>query len=226
MKLLRLTALVTSLSFASLYAQEPSTMPVEQTEPIPTIKLNVVSRTTKAINYQYRSGATIVKFGGTSLMPKTKGQAKVESKQGYTEIEVEFQGIPPATTFGSSYLTYVLWAITPEGSATNLGELVLNNGRSKVNVTTRYQSFAMVVTAEPHFAVRQPSELLVMDNTPAYEVKGAIQTVDAKFELLNKSTYPPLEGSLDKPGDKNIPLLTLEARNAVRIATEAGAAKY
>jgi outer membrane protein OmpA-like peptidoglycan-associated protein len=226
MKLLRISAIVLLLSFASLYAQQPSETPVEQTEPITTIKVNVVSHTTKAINYQYRSGATIVKFGGTSLMPKAKGQAKVESKQGYIEIEVEFEGIPPASTFGSSYLTYVLWAITPEGSATNLGELVLTNGRSKVNVTTRYQSFAMVVTAEPHFAVRMPSELLVMDNTPAYGVKGAVNTVDAKFELLSKTAYPPLQGTLIKPNEKDVPLFILEARNAIRIATETGAAKY
>ena len=226
MKSLRACVVFLMVSYVPLFGQEPvGTEPV-RIDPIPVFRSNVVSHTTKAVNYQYRSGATIVKFGGTALMPKAKGQAKVESKKGYTEIEVEFENIPPATTLGSSYLTYVLWAITPEGSATNLGELVLNNGKSKVNVTTRYQSFAMVVTAEPHFAVRQPSELLVMDNTPAYEVKGAIQTVDAKFELLNKSTYPPLEGTLAKPGDKDIPLLMLEARNAVRIATEAGAPKY
>ena len=226
MKNLCASVIVLLLSVVSLCGQEPTPKEPERIEPVPVFRVDVVSHTTKAVNYQYRSGATIVKFGGTALMPKAKGQAKVESKQGYTEIEVEFENILPASTFGSSYLTYVLWAITPEGSATNLGELVLNNGRSKVNVTTRYQSFAMVVTAEPHFAVRQPSELLVMDNTPSYDVKGALQTVDAKFELLKKSTYPPLEGSLAKPGDKDIPLFIFEARNALRIATEAGAAKY
>jgi outer membrane protein OmpA-like peptidoglycan-associated protein len=214
------------VSFVSICGQEPTPSEPVRIDPVPVFRSDVVSRTTKAVNYQYRSGSTTVKFGGTALMAKAKGQAKVDSKKGYTEIEAEFENIPPATTFGSSYLTYVLWAITPDGSATNLGELVLNNGKSKINVTTRYQSFAMIVTVEPHFAVRQPSELMVMDNTPEYEVKGAIQTVDAKFELLKKSTYPPLEGTLEKPGDKNIPLLMLEARNAVRIATEAGAPKY
>ncbi len=214
------------LASLAVIAQEPAVKEPERIDPMPVFRVEVVSRTTKAVNYQYRSGATIVKFAGTALMPNAKGQAKVESKQGYTEIEVEFSNIMPASIFGSSYLTYVLWAITPEGSATNLGELVLNNGRSKVNVTTQYQSFAMVVTAEPHFAVKQPSELLVMDNTPAYEVKGAIQTVDAKFELLKKSAYPPLVGSLSKPGDKNVPLFILEARNALRIATETGAPRY
>ncbi len=213
-------------SFIPVFAQESNPQEPVRIDPVPVFRSNVVSHTTKAVNYQYRSGSTIVKFGGTALAPKAKGQAKVESKKGYTEIEVEFENIPPATTFGSSYLTYVLWAITPEGSATNLGELLLGNGKSKVNVTTRYQSFAMIVTAEPHFAVRQPSELLIMDNEPAYEVKGAIQTVDAKYELLKKENYPPLTGTLDKPGDKNIPLLMLEARNAIRIATEAGAPKY
>ena len=116
MKHFRVSVVFLMVSFATLYGQEPAAAPVEQAEPITTIHVNVVSRTTKAINYQYRSGATIVKFGGTALMPKAKGQAKVESKQGYVEIEVEFDGIQPATTFGSSYLTYVLWAITPEGS--------------------------------------------------------------------------------------------------------------
>ncbi|HEX6879015.1 MAG TPA: OmpA family protein [Terriglobales bacterium] len=227
MKSLRACVFFLVASTLPVIAQEQAPVEPVRIDPVPVFRSNVVSHTTKAVNYQYRGGATIVKFGGTALMPKAKGQAKVESKNGYTEIEVEFQNVPPATSLGSSYLTYVLWAITPEGSATNLGELLLNSdGRSKVNVTTRYQSFAMIVTAEPHFAVRQPGELLVMDNTPAFGVKGAIQTVDAKFELLKKETYPPLEGTLAKPGDKNIPLLLLEARNAVRIATEAGAPKY
>src|SRR5207302_1014230 len=123
----------------------------------PLYKITVVSRTAKAINYRHRSGATKIDFQGTALLPKAHGQAKVESKQGYIEIEVEFRELQPATAYGPEYLTYVMWAITPEGRSKNLGEVLLNGTNSKLNVTTEMQSFGLVVTAEPYFAVTQPS---------------------------------------------------------------------
>src|SRR4029078_688942 len=131
-------------------------------QPIYTITINVVGRTTKAINYQHRNGATKIDFRGTPLLPASRGEAKVESKQGYIEIEVEFRNLQSATRFGPEFLTYVMWAVTPEGRATNLGEVILNGTKSKLNVTTELQSFGLVVTAEPYFAVAQPSDAVVM----------------------------------------------------------------
>jgi len=113
----------------------------------PIYRVTVTARTAKAINFQHRSGATMVDFRGTDLLPKARGEAKVESKQGYMEIEVEFDDLQPATRQGAEYLTYVLWAITPEGRTANLGEILLNGTKSKLNVTTELQVFGLVVTA-------------------------------------------------------------------------------
>src|SRR3954464_11310231 len=112
---------------------------------VPLYRVTVVARTTKAVNYHHRGGATKVNFEGTTLLPKSHGEAKVESKQGYIEIEVEFRELKPATSFGPEYLTYVMWAITPEGRAANLGEVLLNGTSSKLNVTTEMQSFGMII---------------------------------------------------------------------------------
>src|SRR5579862_4678654 len=132
-------------------------MDIEQLAPTPTFRVNVISRTVQAVNYQHRSGATKVDFRGTELMPSANGQAKVESKRGSVEIEVEFGDLQKPTIFGNEYLTYILWAISPEGRAVNLGEvLVGGNRRSKLDVTTDLQAFALIVTAEPYYAVRQP----------------------------------------------------------------------
>lgn len=119
----------------------------------PVFRVNLTARTAKAINYRRRGGATKIDFKGTDLLPGAHGEAKVESKQGYIEIEVEFDNLHLAATNGAEYLTYVLWAITPEGRTANLGEVLLNGTRSKLDVTTELQVFGLVVTAEPYYAV-------------------------------------------------------------------------
>ena len=125
--------------------------------------------------------ATTIDFRGTPLLPKARGEAKVESKQGYIEVEVEFDNLVPATKFGPEYLTYVMWAITPEGRATNLGEVLLNDTESKLNVTTELQTFGLVVTAEPYFAVSQPSDVVVMENVIRDDTRGNVEQIDAKY---------------------------------------------
>ncbi len=155
----------------------------------PVYRISMVERTTKAVNYKNRGGATKVDFAGTPLLPGSHGEAKVESKQGYIEIEVEFRDLQPATAYGPEYLTYVMWAITPEGRATNLGEVLLNGTNSKLDVTTELQSFGLIVTAEPYFAVTQPSDVVVMENVIRPDTRGAIQEVDAKYELLKRGQY-------------------------------------
>src|SRR5258705_102258 len=196
---------------------------------MPIYRVTVVARTMKAINYHHRSGATKIDFRGTALLPKAHGEAKVESKQGYIEIEVEFRELQAATAYGSEYLTYVMWAITPEGRAKNLGEVLLNGTNSKLNVTTELQSFGLVVTAEPYFAVTQPSDVVVMENVVRKDTTGTIEEVDAKYELLQRGQYTlNVNPSEIKPVrlDKRTPLELFEARNAVQIARWTGAERY
>jgi len=196
--------------------------------PLYKITVNVVQRTTKAINYRHHSGSTKIDFRGTPLLPEARGEAKVESKQGYIDIEVEFDDLQGATRFGPEYLTYVMWAITPEGRATNLGEVILNDAKSKLNVTTELQAFGLIVTAEPYFAVSQPSDVVVMENFVRKDTVGKIEEIDAKYELLQRGQYsvnvPPAELK-PIPLDKNTPLDLHEARNALRIARWTGAEK-
>jgi hypothetical protein len=156
---------------------------------VPIYKVTVVARTTKAINYRHRSGATKVDFRGTALMPQARGEAKVDSKQGRIEIDAKFDRLAPATQFGPEYLTYVLWAVTPEGRATNLGEVLLRGDGSKLDVTTDFQAFGLIVTAEPYFAVTQPSDVVVMENIVRTDTLGQVEEIDAKYELLQRGQY-------------------------------------
>ena len=193
---------------------------------MPIYRVSVTARTTKAINYQHRSGATKIDFLGTDLLPGARGEAKVESKQGYIEIEVEFAGLQPATKNGPEYLTYVLWAITPEGRTANLGEVLLNGTKSKLNVTTELQVFGLIVTAEPYYAVTQPSDLVVMENEVRADTKGKIEAIDAKYELLQRGQYQRLANPLALKLDRKLPLELYEARNAVQIARAVGADRF
>ncbi len=192
----------------------------------PIYRASVTARTTKAINYQHRSGATKIDFRGTEVLPRAHGEAKVESKQGYIEIEVEFRELEPASTNGAGYLTYVLWAITPEGRTANLGEVLLNGTSSKLDVTTELQVFGLVVTAEPYYAVTQPSDLIVMENEVRADTKGKIEQVDAKYELLQRGQYQRLTNPLALKLDRKLPLELYEARNAVQIARAVGADRF
>ncbi len=193
---------------------------------MPIYRVTVTERTAKAINYQHRSGATKIDFRGTEFLPKARGEAKVESKQGYIEIEVEFDDLQPATRQGSEYLTYVLWAITPEGRTANLGEILLNGTKSKLNVTTELQVFALVVTAEPYYSVTRPSDLIVMENVVRADTTGKIEEVDAKYELLQRGQYQRLANPLALKIDHKLPLELYEARNAVQIARAVGADRF
>ncbi len=210
-----------------LLAQQPQTStenPASMTVgALPLYRASVTTRTVKAVNYRYRRGATKIDFQGTDLLPSSHGEAKVESKKGYMEIEVEFRGLEPATAYGTEYLTYVMWAITPEGRASNLGEVLLNGTSSKLNVTTELQTFGLVVTAEPYFAVTQPSDLIVMENVVRPDTAGKVEEIDAKYELLQRGQYQRLANPLALKFDRKQPLELYEARNAVQIARTVGA---
>ena len=195
----------------------------------PIYRVTVVARTTKAINYNHRSGSTRIGFRGTTLMPEARGEAKVESKQGVIKIDAEMERLEPATMFGPEYLTYVMWAVTPEGRATNVGEVLLNGGKTKLDATTELQSFGLIVTAEPYFAVTEPSDVVVMENFVRQDTTGTIEQVDAKYELLQRGQYTlNVNPSELKPLrlDRKVPLELYEARNAVQIARWTGAEHY
>jgi len=196
---------------------------------MPIYRVTVVARTTKAINYNHRSGSTNIDFRGTALLPEARGEARVESKQGVIKIDARMEKLQPATKFGPEYLTYVMWAITPEGRATNVGEVLLNGDKTKLDATTELQSFGLIVTAEPYFAVTQPSDVVVMENFVRKDTTGTIEQVDAKYELLQRGQYTLNVNPADiKPLrlDSKVPLELYEARNAVQIARWTGADKY
>ncbi len=197
---------------------------------MPIFRVNVFARTARAVNYRNRGGSTTVDFKGTDLMPAISGKAKVDGKAGRLAIDVELEHMDPPARLGGQYLTYVLWAITPEGRAVNLGEVLPGgNGKSKLDVTTDLQAFALIVTAEPYFAVTHPSNEVVAQNVILQQTKGFEESVDAKFDVLEGREY-----IIDVPADQlpsaqasaQVPLDLLEARDAVAIAKAAGAQQY
>jgi outer membrane protein OmpA-like peptidoglycan-associated protein len=215
------------VTFAVARQENPPVEPMDQT---PVFRVNVVSRTTKAVNYRHRGGSTTVDMKGTSLMPEVNGKAKVDSKAGRLQINVELSKLGPASRVGPQFLTYVLWAITPEGRAQNLGEIVPDeNGKSSLDVTTDLQAFGLIVTAEPYFAVTRPSNEVVAENIIRQATKGFEEAIDAKFDMLEGGQYTtdvPAQQLPSANADPKTPLTLLEARNAVAIAKAAGAAQY
>jgi outer membrane protein OmpA-like peptidoglycan-associated protein len=216
-----------SVSAFAQYNSQTS-VAVEPMSSTPVFRVVVVSRSVRAINYEHRSGSSKLDFAGTALMPSANGEAKVNSKRGSIEVDAEFGDLRKPTTFGNEYLTYVLWAISPEGRAVNLGEvLVGDNHRSKVRVTTDLQAFALIVTAEPYYAVRQPSNVVVLENVIREDTKGVSEAVNAKYELMERGGYIPTGYKFDPVIlNARLPLEFFEARNALRIARSEGAEQY
>jgi hypothetical protein len=207
--------------------QEGSPQPNDQ---VSVFRVNVLARTTKAVNYRHRGGSTTVDFRGTDLMPGVGGHAKVDGKVGRLAISAELTHLQPARRYGGQYLTYVLWAITPEGRAVNLGEVLPGeNGKSKLDVTTDLQAFGLIVTAEPYYAVTHPSNEVVAENILRQETKGFEEPIDARFDVLEGGQYTidvPADQLPATQADERVPLDLLEARNAVAIAKAAGAEQY
>jgi len=226
-KFLLTAALALSLP-AVAQTNSQTTMAVEPMTQTPTFRVTVISRTVQAVNYQHRSGATKLDFAGTDLMPSANGESQIESKRGSIKIEAEFGHLQKPTAFGNEYLTYILWAISPEGRAVNLGEVLLGgNHRSKLSVTTDLQAFALIVTAEPYYAVRQPSNVVVLENVVRDDTKGTTEAVNAKYELMERGGYLPTGYKFDPVVlNARLPLEFFEARNALRIAQSEGAETY
>jgi outer membrane protein OmpA-like peptidoglycan-associated protein len=204
---------------------------------VPIYRVTVVERTVKAVDYQYRGGPTWIDFRGTVLLPMAKGEARVESKAGRTEIDARFDRVAAPARFGAEYLTYVLWAITPEGHAKNLGEVLPGSSdHAKLHVTTDLQAFGLLVTAEPYSAVRQPSDVVVLENEVRPETVGGIEQIQAKYELLPRGEYTynvpsDMQNAVAQgerlPMDRYEALLEVyQAQNAVQIARSMEADRY
>lgn len=228
MKSKLLLAVGITLTLSAFAQTDSQNLTVEPMSATPTFRVTVISRNARAINYQHRSGSSKLDFAGTDLMPSANGVAKINSKRGSIAIEAEFGNLQKPTTFGNEYLTYVLWAISPEGRAVNLGEVLLGgNHRSKLNVTTDLQAFALIVTAEPYYAVRQPSNAVVLENVIREDTKGTSEAVNAKYELMERGGYIPTGYKFDPVVlNAKLPLEFFEARNALRIAESEGAEQY
>ena len=238
-RILRMVSIVVPTFFlfggtATLLAAQQETQQgvvVDRSGPTPVYKVTVVEHTTKAINYQHRSGSTEVDFRGTDLMPEARGEVSVNSKQGRIEIKVRVEKMNSPTQYGPEFLTYVLWAVTPEGRPKNLGEVLLSGGNdhSSMEVTTDLQTFGLIITAEPYFAVTQPSNVVVMENVVSDKTVGTIEPINVHYELLERGQYVV---NVDRAQitpytlDRKTPLELYEARNAVRIARWTGAEQW
>jgi len=189
--------------------------------------VKVVQRNLDAVNYLNRSGSTHVGFTGTNLMPGAHGEAKVDSVTGKTKISAKFEGLSPANGFGPEYLTYVLWAISSDGRPQNLGELELSGNKANLDVSSGFQSFGMIVTAEPYYSVSEPSDVIVLQNVFNDKTNGVLQQVNIHYALLPKGLYANTEGAKSEPHPitdrEHTPLALFEAHNAARIARETGA---
>ncbi|HWZ34083.1 MAG TPA: OmpA family protein [Bryobacteraceae bacterium] len=205
----------------------------EQTTPMPIFRIEVVSRTTPAVNYRHRGGSTKIDFQGTPVMPQGKGTATVESVRGVIHVAAELKNMAAPSSFGPEYLTYVLWAVSPDGRPVNMGELTLSDygmgSTSKIETTSDIQTFGMIVTAEPYYSVTQPSDVVVMENVVRKDTLGVVEDISARYELLPRGTYTSHgRASGFKPilvGKKD-PFELYEAENAVQLARIAGADKY
>ena len=216
MKNLALAILVSAAALASAQTQTS----------VPTTA-STVSRTTKAVHYRLQGGQTKVDFQGTDLLQRATGEAKVEGKKTNFQIEVKFQGLEDATKFGLEYLTYVLWAVSPQGRPVNLGEVTLDHGNAHIKAFTDLQTFGMIVTAEPYFAVTQPGNMVVMESAPV--IAGGTENIEARYELVTRGTYSSTNTHIQDAIfgiDSKTPLQLFEARNALRIAHIASADKY
>jgi hypothetical protein len=203
----------------------------------PLYQVNVVARTTKAVNYGHRAQPTKIDFAGTILRPDAKGEATIDAERGVVEVDAKFKNLGDPQAFGNQYLTYVLWAVTPDGRASNLGEVITDSDTdAKLETATEMQTFALVVTAEPYYAVTHPSDVVVVENVIRADTIGRVETVDAKYELLKRGEYTY---DLDKAAQRNEEpgrkvsqreyesLVELyQARNAVQLAAANGAERH
>jgi hypothetical protein len=214
---------IITLSFLTL-ALSAGTASAQAQQDVP--QSNVTIKSVKAVGYRVGGWSTKVDLKGTELMPQAAGEAKVEARQGKTNIEVSIKDLAPPTKLGAEFLTYVLWVVTPDGRSGNTGEILINkNGDGKLSATTPAQTFSIIITAEPYFAVRMPSEMVILENDTRKDTKGQIFPIN-DFKLMKRAQYEKLGNPLAMTPDlERVPLQVYEARNAVDIAKSRGAEK-
>jgi len=213
-------------ALSGAWAQTPA---AKAGAPQVTTGAKAISHTTKAMNYRRSGGSAKVSFEGTKLMPTAGGEAEVKAKNNRMVIDAKFDRLDDATKFGLQYLTYVFWAVSPQGRAENLGEIIVKNGMAEIKADTDMQTFGMIVTAEPYFAVTQPGNMVVLENSLSTGASGKVEDIDATYELLGPGAYSSSNTKIDNAIfgiDRSTPLELFEARNALRIANNAGAEKY
>jgi flagellar motor protein MotB len=221
-----LGALVLLPAGEPLLAQTPGKQPL--------YRVTIVSRTTKALNYGYLTTPTRIGFAPTPLLMGAEGEATVEPGRGATQIRARFSNVPPAQRFGAGYLTYVLWAISPDGRAHNLGELMLDaSNKARLNTSAPLQTFALIVTAEPYYSVTQPSNVVVMENVVVPGTVGKVEEVNATFELLPRKEFtwdsaakPAAAGKPVSKAEYDAMLALYQAQNAIQIAEAADAQRH
>ncbi|MGA7503875.1 MAG: hypothetical protein WBW57_07070, partial [Candidatus Sulfotelmatobacter sp.] len=230
MKQLSLAIIFLAATFVSAQTsagtQSVSTTPQAAAAAGISIEAPVVTRTTQAVHYRLQGGTTKVDFRGTDLLQGAVGEAKVEGKKTNFQIEVKFEHLEDATKFGLEYLTYVLWAVSPQGRPVNLGEVTLDKGSAHLKAFTDLQTFGMIVTAEPYFAVTAPGNMVVMESSSA---SGVGENIEAKYDLVSRGTYSSTNTHIQDAIfgiDSKTPLELFEARNAMRIARIAAGDKY
>ena len=186
-----------------------------------------VARRTIAVTYPLEETIE-VKFRGTTLLPRLKGEAKVKraGRRG-TRVELAIDNLPRANELGGIYTTFILWAISPDGRVDNLGEIKRGGSAfiaSKLDVTTPLQTFALIVTAEPHFLMKVPSRMVVLENiAPRRPGNSQVETVNVQY-IGNSSDYfrDPRVPEIASTDFKEIPVSLLGARQAVNLARFAG----
>src|SRR5258706_15151944 len=232
---LAVAALIPTEAFTQTAANPTQQRVVRTPDEAPLFRVTLVGRTTPAINYRPRSGKTKIDFVGTVLLPQARGDAAIKGEKGYIGIDANFEHLQPATHFGPEYLTYVMWAVTPEGRASNLGELQVKGEDGELRGTTELQAFGLIVTAEPYFAVTQPSDVVVIENIVRKEgtfrdgTIGRPEGIEAKYQLLGRGSYllnQEPSRLRAKALDPGVRLDLAEAGNALALAEVASADRY
>jgi outer membrane protein OmpA-like peptidoglycan-associated protein len=217
---------IVALSLVQAGTREASAVAAPQVTTVPSM----VSRSTKAVNYRHAGGSTRIGFQGTDLAPNATGDAKVQSRTNRIDIDAKFLDLPDSSRFGLEYLTYVLWAISPQGRAVNLGEIrPEKDGSGKLKASTEMQTFGMIVTAEPYYAVTQPGDEVVLENSISKSTISRAENIDAKYQLIGRGSYGSANTKIEDAifgVDRKAPQELFQARNAVRIAHNAQADKY
>ncbi len=185
--------------------------------------LPYVKRSTLAVRY-VENKKTSVNLTGSPLAPRALGKVEVEYKRNVARIKLKVQNLDSPQTFGPFYTTFVVWAITPEGQAENLIELP-SGYSAEIQTQSSAQTFGVIITAEPHSAVKMPSQKLIADTTLPKNTTAGVQTTQAEYRADKGALYETQEDSVLK-ADYTTPRLVLGARRSMDIARRAGAKEF